>query len=1206
MAVRIEANAEPIPGYTLIEQIGAGGFGEVWKAEAPGGIFKAIKVIHGDMRSKDNDIVRYAEQELKALKRVQQVRHPYLLALDRYDIVDGRLMIVMELADCNLWDRFREYRNLGLPGIPRDELLLYMSESAEVLDLFNDQFQLQHLDIKPQNLFLLYNHVKVADFGQVKDLEGLLATVTGGITPVYAAPETFDGIVTRFCDQYSLACVYQELLTGQRPFDGTSMGQLLMQHLNMPPNLQPSPTGDRPVLARALAKKPEDRWPTVSAFVRALLDVDPNFQAPATRAGFAPLPVPAAEHPAAPSPQRKSGPVANPPRLVPAGPLPRLVPPGGGNPLDTPEPRADVEVTSAPVAGPPPEVTGPGPLRPALVIGIGQAGLRVVQRFQFDVADRYGPPDMVPVVRTLFIDTDQDALDEAVVARPLDRLARVKPENVFPTKLNRAAHYTKPRLSGRMLTEGWFDQQLIYRIPRGLQTGGVRLYGRLAFFDHFRPLMARVQSELEAAVSADAMARAETRTALLPRTNRPRVYIVAGACGGTGGGMFLDMAYAVKARLRRMGYESPEVVGVLIVPEVQPGKTPPQALANAHATLTELNHYGRPDTTFTANYDDRGGVVEDREAPFTVCYVAQAHAAGLKLPPPTQTALPTHTPPLITNDPRGRGGAVPDSRQVRRVNPNLDALLPYAAVADLIRVNLFTELGRTADEIRSIPADGVPAPTGPTVAAFGMDGFTWPRAELVARTTRKVARTVLSRWAAPDPARAREVIPTLARDKWAQLKFDPEVVQGRLQLAADLAVDRVEDQIAQAADPLAPRGWLARLPEPGQVKVALDRLVKLLGPPVSALKQAPAAVEQAVNKTVQETGAAFAAAAREMVPALVNDSQYRLAGAEEMLRQFLTTIDRLINQYLKAAVELDAKAQGGYERVSQYAHFNQGGRKLTVAEFGEAIKQWPRSRFQAMTSRAVVSVYQTVRETLAAQLADVKKARERLEAAAKVPNQAIQVIDALPGGGAQLMPPGCDSMGAAVLRFLGVVTDADLVEIDRRIHRVVKPLYGGVLQACLSSTTGPDEVVNTIYEETRGYLDMRLGRVDMALMFAERFRTPGQAEQAIAHAYQSAEPAWVGDGPWAGAEVTVVGCLCGPGGDRLHDVVQRALPVPGLVIADTPDDLLVYREWPAVPVAALPQVGQEAADAYQSFVDGPQGTPHARLDVIRWLGPFDG
>ena len=130
MAVRFDTQAEPIAGYRLLDRLGSGGFGEVWKCEAPGGIFKAVKIIFGDLRSHDNDLVRYAEQELKALKRVKQVRHPYLLALDRYDIVDGKLMIVMELADCNLWDRFRECRKQGLPGIPRDELLRYMAEAA--------------------------------------------------------------------------------------------------------------------------------------------------------------------------------------------------------------------------------------------------------------------------------------------------------------------------------------------------------------------------------------------------------------------------------------------------------------------------------------------------------------------------------------------------------------------------------------------------------------------------------------------------------------------------------------------------------------------------------------------------------------------------------------------------------------------------------------------------------------------------------------------------------------------------------------------------------------------------------------------------------------------------------------------------------------------------------------------------------------------
>src|SRR5437763_979483 len=243
MAIRIARNAEPIPGYKLIERIGGGGFGEVWKCEAPGGLHKAIKFVYGDLAAADDG--RRAEQELKAMSRVKTVRHPYILSLERFDIIEGQLIIVMELADRNLWDRFRECRAEGLDGIPREELLGYLEETAEALDLMNSEYQLQHLDIKPQNLFLVHNHIKVADFGLVKDLEGMAASVTGGVTPVYAAPETFDGWVSRFSDQYSLAIVYQEVLTGQRPFNGTSVRQLIVQHLQAQPDLSSLPVLDR-------------------------------------------------------------------------------------------------------------------------------------------------------------------------------------------------------------------------------------------------------------------------------------------------------------------------------------------------------------------------------------------------------------------------------------------------------------------------------------------------------------------------------------------------------------------------------------------------------------------------------------------------------------------------------------------------------------------------------------------------------------------------------------------------------------------------------------------------------------------------------------------------------------------------------------------------------------------------------------------------
>jgi len=268
MLVRIANIDEPVPGYRLIEPLGRGGFGEVWKAEAPGGVLKALKMVHGTMAcALDADRV---QTELKSLELVKSVRHPYILGLDRYDVVFGQLLIVMELADRTLWDRFTECRKQGLVGIPRSELLHYMGEAAEALDLMNLKYDLQHSDIKPQNLFLVHNHVKIADFGLVKDLEGMKAAVASGVSPLYAAPETFEGFVSRFSDQYSLAILYQEMLTGERPFDGSNGRQLLMQHLQMPPNLSMLPAVDRPAVGRALSKDPAERYPSCSAFVVAL------------------------------------------------------------------------------------------------------------------------------------------------------------------------------------------------------------------------------------------------------------------------------------------------------------------------------------------------------------------------------------------------------------------------------------------------------------------------------------------------------------------------------------------------------------------------------------------------------------------------------------------------------------------------------------------------------------------------------------------------------------------------------------------------------------------------------------------------------------------------------------------------------------------------------------------------------------------------
>ena len=185
--------------------------------------------------------------------------------------MDGELVIVMELADKSLHDLYVECQTAGLVGIPRDDLLRYLRDAAEGLDYMNEKHNLQHLDVKPRNLFLQGDRVKVADFGLVKHLERASASgLLGAVTPLYAPPETFTGKISGRSDQYSLAIVYHELLTGTRPFNGKNVRALAQQHMQEEPDVRALPEAERPVVLRALSKDPARRYPNCIAFIRAL------------------------------------------------------------------------------------------------------------------------------------------------------------------------------------------------------------------------------------------------------------------------------------------------------------------------------------------------------------------------------------------------------------------------------------------------------------------------------------------------------------------------------------------------------------------------------------------------------------------------------------------------------------------------------------------------------------------------------------------------------------------------------------------------------------------------------------------------------------------------------------------------------------------------------------------------------------------------
>lgn len=563
-----------LPGYELVEKVGVGGYGEVWSAVAPGGLRKAVKYVFG------SEFDKRATSELHSLEKIKTVRHPFLLSLERIEVVAGRLLVVSELADGSLRDRFRQCVAEGLPGVPREELLGYLSDAADALDFLSTRHDLAHLDVKPENLLLVAGHVKVADFGLVKSLSSApQASLVGGMTPTYAAPEVFRGAPGRWSDQYSLAVVFQEILTGTLPFDGGNAAELTLQHMKDDPNLGALSDGDRFAVARALAKDPTHRFDSSRAFVHALREGTSTGVVSWDRAGVSASPRFVA--PAAAMASRAStfsvtevfeDAVADPTSAE-------------GDPA-TLRLRPEPLVAPTPLEAVPPQPNGsPFEAAPVAFIGVGGTAARVLRSLRVQMHEHLGATAPLPSAPILLLDTDPQSLASA--ARGGDRGRGLDPSETVALPLRRPQAY---RDKADVLLR-WLGRRWLYNVPRSLRTEGIRPLGRLALVDHARQAFQRLRATLAAAVDP-ASRQASTDAVGLPFTAPAlRVYVVASTSGGAGSGMAIDLAYAARSIATRLGVGKYTLIGVMTHSTSRDASRCELARVNAYAWLSEFQRF---------------------------------------------------------------------------------------------------------------------------------------------------------------------------------------------------------------------------------------------------------------------------------------------------------------------------------------------------------------------------------------------------------------------------------------------------------------------------------------------------------------------------------------------------------------------------------------------------------------------------------------
>ncbi len=266
---------DQIGRYRIIGELGRGAMGVVYHATDPSiGRSVAIKTIRildiNDTQQRN----RLRDRLFREARSAGVLSHPNIVTIYDMDEVDGLAYIAMAYVNGPTLEKILASES----AISGAKMLRILRQAAAALDYAHSK-GIVHRDVKPANIMTDEDSsVKITDFGIAKITEGAHSTETRTVagTPNYMSPEQVQGFqVDGRSDQFSLAVIAYEILTGERPFVGEHLSTIVFKIVAEEPPPAPrinstlTPQIDE-VLRKGLAKKPEDRYPNCSNFVGAL------------------------------------------------------------------------------------------------------------------------------------------------------------------------------------------------------------------------------------------------------------------------------------------------------------------------------------------------------------------------------------------------------------------------------------------------------------------------------------------------------------------------------------------------------------------------------------------------------------------------------------------------------------------------------------------------------------------------------------------------------------------------------------------------------------------------------------------------------------------------------------------------------------------------------------------------------------------------
>jgi hypothetical protein len=361
---------------------------------------------------------------------------------------------------------------------------------------------------------------------------------------------------------------------------------------------------------------------------------------------------------------------------------------------------------------------------------------------------------------------------------------------------------------------------------------------------------------------------------------------------------------------------------------------------------------------------------------------------------------------------------------------------------------------------------------------------------------------------------------------------------------------------------------------------------------------------------------------------LIEEPRFRLAGAEEALRQFSTIAEKALQTHEQLAKELSERTvsllikiyrifespmqataasptpslwKGAFSRRNTSPVNTSLGRELL-----ELLRSYAKARYQSLVLHQITRLYVSLRGLLSDQIREVGFCRQRLTELAGLMEAKNDKEESRDRTGSSpekcLLPPGCVDLEDAQQQLENAIGKEDLLAFDQRIQQLLQQQFQALVHVCMGPSTVVKSLAPAMLQEAITFLEPHLASTNIAEMYLAQHANKGEVtpelQEELRRTFAEAVPQ---SAPSREAgETAIITLPGGEPGNQLRNLLHATLPAAYILTTDRSDEILFFRERGPLSLKNLEQFGPLAEEAYRKGLAADASGLHTREDIAEW------